>query len=120
MRRSWILVVAFCVGCHGLHTTIPSVEPETRDLCADLGWAVYIVSEYRARGDSREDQVVWANRSIPSEEVRYHTLRIIHYAYVAEDAPLALGLEALAHCRRDGRGRAVVDFRQPPDPRAFR
>jgi hypothetical protein len=54
-------ILILTLGCQ---TGGPEISPGVRDVCTDIGWMSYVISSYKARGDTRNDQVLWANARI--------------------------------------------------------
>ena len=102
-----VAIVTFCVACQ---TPAGPASDTQLDLCDDLGWASYVIGEYKARGDTRSQQILWANRDVETRDARLATLRIIHLAYALDRDPIDLGTGIIRSCRvRDDRA-AEIDL----------
>ena len=111
--KAWARALGVCTLATLLaacQTNPPLADSQLRDLCRDLGWASYVVGEYKARGDSRSQQVRWANRDVPSDKARHATLRIIHFAYAHDLDPVDLGTGIIRSCRRHDEASIEIDL----------
>ncbi len=78
--------------------------------CERLGWALYVLAGYRDRGDSREDQIRWANAAIEADAPRKTTLLLIDRIHRERLSALPLGVDIIRRCDPEP-SRAVVSKR---------
>ena len=82
-------------------------EPGTPNLCADLGWAFYVIASLAELGHTQNDQFLCANKELHNAKTRQTALRIISYAYSDEGVPLDLGLDVIHACKIEGQTAVV-------------
>lgn len=111
MRRFFALLLASALlGCSSTPTK-REAESEL-SVCKKIGWIFYAIAAYEEAGSTRNEQVLWANRSIDSGEARQAALRIIHAVYVSETEPVELGVRTRRQCKLNSDGVAVVELHE--------
>lgn len=110
-----LLIAGILLLVLGCQTRGPELAPGVRDICTDLGWMSHVISSHKAQGNTRNDQILWANSRVAIEKPRHACLRIIHFVYEVDSEPLETDLASYLGCERqfDGAATLVLGTEQP-------
>ena len=104
-----VCAAALASGCSTI--ALPPPTPPAADICTDLGWFSYVVAEYKGRGDTRSDQIRWANRSIARGTTRKTALQLIHFVYSVDVDPIEAARTMRDGCRPGEPGTVRIALR---------